>query len=169
MFLVLKVFFVSFGIFSCDISRLSYGRFFPATTFFCYRVCFLGFWIYACEYWKFTYLHGLPNIYWLFNGVKQSNPQVILTVCSWPNVDSKPQAPEDTWTSNTHTHRSKNTRGSKKMLWLGKTCHMLSLDQLTIGAHWSPLELENMNIGMAKLIHMVITIGARWSPLELQI
>ena len=40
--------------------------------------------------------------------------------------------------------------------------HMLSWDRLTIGAHWSPLELENIIIGMA-----VITIGAHWSPLEL--
>ena len=43
-------------------SLVAYGRFFPAATFFCCRVCFLGFWIYACEYWKFTYLHGLPDI-----------------------------------------------------------------------------------------------------------
>ena len=34
---------------------------------------------------------------------------------------------------------------------------------------WSPLELEIMNIGMAKLILTVLTIGAHWSPLELQI
>ena len=40
---------------------------------------------------------------------------------------------------------------------------------ITIGAHWSPLELENMKIGMAKLSQMVITIGAHWSPLELHI
>ena len=43
------------------------------------------------------------------------------------------------------------------------------IDQLTIGAHWSPLELENMKTGMAKLIQTVITIGAHWSPLELEI
>ena len=40
---------------------------------------------------------------------------------------------------------------------------------ITIGAQWSPLELENMNKGMATLIHTVITIGAHWSSLELQI
>ena len=38
--------------------------------------------------------------------------------------------------------------------------------ELGLAYHWSPLELENMNIGMAKLIHTVITIGAHWSPLE---
>ena len=40
---------------------------------------------------------------------------------------------------------------------------------ITIGAHWSQLEFENMNIEMAKLIHTVINIGAHWSPLELEI
>ena len=47
--------------------------------------------------------------------------------------------------------------------------HMLSWDWLTIGAHWSPLELEIEDIGMAELIQTVITIGAHWSPLELEI
>ena len=42
----------------------------------------------------------------------------------------------------------------------------MSLDHLTIEAHLSPLELENMNIGLANLIQTVITIGAHWSPLE---
>ena len=40
---------------------------------------------------------------------------------------------------------------------------------ITIGAHWSPLELEIENIGMAKLIQTVLTIGAHWCPLELHI
>ena len=34
--------------------------------------------------------------------------------------------------------------------------------------HWSPLELEIENIGMAKLIKTVLTIGAHWSQLELE-
>ena len=39
----------------------------------------------------------------------------------------------------------------------------LSWDRLTFGAHWSPLELKIMNIGVAKLIQTVLTIGAHWS------
>ena len=40
---------------------------------------------------------------------------------------------------------------------------------LTIGAHWSPLELEIVKRDMSELIQMVLTIGAHWSPLELEI
>ena len=40
---------------------------------------------------------------------------------------------------------------------------------LTIGAHWSPLELEILKRAMAELIQMVLSIGAHWSPLELEI
>ena len=40
---------------------------------------------------------------------------------------------------------------------------------LTIGVHWSPLELEIAKRDNAKLTLMVITIGAHWSPLELEI
>ena len=40
---------------------------------------------------------------------------------------------------------------------------------LTIGAHWTPLELEIAKTDMAEQIHVVITIGAHWSPLELKI
>ena len=40
---------------------------------------------------------------------------------------------------------------------------------LTVGAHWSPLELEIEKRDMAELIQMVLTIGAQWSPLELTI
>ena len=37
---------------------------------------------------------------------------------------------------------------------------------ITIGAHWSPLELEIAKGDNAELIQMVITIGAHWSLLE---
>jgi hypothetical protein len=37
---------------------------------------------------------------------------------------------------------------------------------LTIGAHWSPLELEIKKRDYAELIQMVISFGAHWSPLE---
>ena len=40
---------------------------------------------------------------------------------------------------------------------------------ITIGAHWSPLELEIEKRYIAELIQMVLTIGAHWSPLELEI
>ena len=40
---------------------------------------------------------------------------------------------------------------------------------ISIGAHWSQLELEIENIGMIKLIQTVLTIGAHWFPLELHI
>ena len=40
---------------------------------------------------------------------------------------------------------------------------------ITIGAHWSPLELEIAKRDNAELIQMVITIGAHWSPMELEI
>ena len=41
--------------------------------------------------------------------------------------------------------------------------------ELRLAYHWSPLELEIEDIGMAELIQLVIIIGAHWSPLELQI
>ena len=41
--------------------------------------------------------------------------------------------------------------------------------ELRLAYHWSPLELEIEDIGMAGLIQTVITIGAHWSPLELEI
>jgi hypothetical protein len=40
---------------------------------------------------------------------------------------------------------------------------------LSIGAHWSPLELEIEKKVLAKLSQLVLTIGAHWSPLELEI
>ena len=40
---------------------------------------------------------------------------------------------------------------------------------ITIGAHWSPLELEIEKEAKAELNQMVIFIGALWSPLELEI
>ena len=40
---------------------------------------------------------------------------------------------------------------------------------ITIGAHWSPLELEIEKRDNPELILMVITIGAHWSPMDLEI
>ena len=40
---------------------------------------------------------------------------------------------------------------------------------LTIGAHWSPLELEIKKKVKGELKQVVLTIGAHWSPLELEI
>ena len=34
---------------------------------------------------------------------------------------------------------------------------------LTIGAHWSPLELELEKRDLAELIQMLLTIGVHWS------
>jgi hypothetical protein len=45
----------------------------------------------------------------------------------------------------------------------------LILIVITIGAHWSPLELEIEKRDDAELILMLITIRAHWSPLELEI
>ena len=39
----------------------------------------------------------------------------------------------------------------------------LTLMVITIGAHWSPLELEIEKRDNDELIQMVITIGAHWS------
>ena len=39
----------------------------------------------------------------------------------------------------------------------------------TIGAHWSPLELEIVDEGKINLIKKLLTSGAHWSPLELEI
>ena len=45
----------------------TYGRFFPATAFFCCSLSFWGFWIHPCEYRKYLDLHGLPDIsIWCF-------------------------------------------------------------------------------------------------------
>ena len=40
---------------------------------------------------------------------------------------------------------------------------------LTIGAHWSPLELEIVDDEDNNLFMLLVTIGAHWSPLELKI
>ena len=45
----------------------------------------------------------------------------------------------------------------------------LMLMLISIGAHWSPFELEIVKRDKAELIQMVISIGAHWSPLELEI
>ena len=37
----------------------------------------------------------------------------------------------------------------------------------TIGAQWSPLELEIVDEGKSNLIKKLLSIGAHWSPLEL--
>jgi hypothetical protein len=37
---------------------------------------------------------------------------------------------------------------------------------LTIGAHWSQLEMEIEKRDIAELIQMVIPIGVHWSPSE---
>ena len=39
---------------------------------------------------------------------------------------------------------------------------------LTIGAHWSPLELEIVDDNK-NIIKVLLSIGAQWSPLELEI
>ena len=39
----------------------------------------------------------------------------------------------------------------------------------TIGAHWSPLELEIVDEGKSNMIKKFLSIGAHWSPLELEI
>ena len=44
-----------------------------------------------------------------------------------------------------------------------------SWDRLTIVAHLSPLELDIINICIAKLIQRMLTSRAHWCPLELQI
>ena len=38
----------------------------------------------------------------------------------------------------------------------------------TIGAHWSPLELEIVDEGKSNLIKKLVTIGEHWSPFELE-
>ena len=39
---------------------------------------------------------------------------------------------------------------------------------LSIGAHWSQLELEIVDEGKSNLIKKLLSIGAHWSPLELE-
>ena len=46
--------------------------------------------------------------------------------------------------------------------------HFLDRMVFTIGAHWSPLELEIVDEGKSNLIKKLLTIGAHWNPLELE-
>ena len=46
--------------------------------------------------------------------------------------------------------------------------HILDTVVFTIGAHWSPLELEIVDEGKINLIKKLLTIGDHWSPLELE-
>ena len=78
----------NFEILFMDRCPFAYGRFFPATTFFCCSPSFLGFWIYACEYLKFTYLHGLPDIpIWGSESLRFSTKKMFWTFChAWENL-----------------------------------------------------------------------------------